>query len=237
MSDFDGALLSFLNQYSQRSWTFDRLVVLLSDTVLAKGYLILPLFWWAWFGRGDRQEENQRTVILTIAAGFVAVFLARFLQLTLPHRPRPLHTVDLHFLVPYSTPATHFSDWSAFPSDHASLFFALATGLYFISPILGTLAMVHAGLLVSLPRIYLGLHFPTDVVSGAMVGVAVMSLVWKSRSSWRVLVNPVLGWSRTYPQFFFPCFFLLTAELAHLFEDTRALAEGLWHTVKPLLGR
>lgn len=237
MSDLDGALLAFINRFAERSWTFDSLVVLISDTALAKGYLVLPLFWWAWFRRAEGNEQDRRTVILTLLAGFLAIVLARFLQLTLPFRLRPLHTAGLQFIEPYSLPATVLSGWSSFPSDHASLFFALATGLCLISPVIGALAILHAGLIVSLPRIYLGLHFPTDVVSGAMVGIGVMSLVWRSRSSWSVVVEPVLAWSRKSPQTFFPCFFLLTAELAHLFEDTRALAENLWHIVKPLLER
>lgn len=237
MSAFDAALLQFFNQFAERSWTFDNLVGVISDTALAKGYLVLPLFWWAWFRPSKEHEEDQRTVILTLAAGLLSVFLARFLQLTLPYRPRPVHTADLHFLAPYSSPAAYFSDWSSFPSDHASLFFALATGLCLISPLIGGLALLHAGLIVALPRVYLGLHFPTDILSGAMIGIGVMSLAWRFRSSWRIVVDPVLAWSRASPQTFFPCFFLLTAELAHLFEDTRGLAESLWHIVKPLLGR
>jgi undecaprenyl-diphosphatase len=237
MSEFDSAFLEFLNQFSERSWTFDNLVVLVGSTALVKGYLVLPLFWWAWFRPSQEREEGQRTVILTLLAGLIAVALARSLQIALPYRPRPLHTAGLHFIVPYSAPATYYSTWSSFPSDHASLFFALATGLCLISPFIGALAMLHAGLIVSLPRIYLGLHFPTDILSGALIGIGVMTLIWNFRSSWRVMTDPVLAWSRASPQTFFPCFFLLTAELAHLFEDTRELAETLWHIVKPLLGR
>jgi undecaprenyl-diphosphatase len=237
MSAFDAALLQFFNQFADRSWALDNLVGVISDTALAKGYLVLPLFWWAWFRPTPEKEAAQETVILTLLAGLIAVALARSLQIVLPYRPRPLHTAGLHFLAPYSSPVTYFSDWSSFPSDHASLFFALATGLCLISPLIGALALLHAGLIVSLPRIYLGLHFPTDILSGALIGIGMMSLVWTFRSSWRPVVDPVLAWSRSSPQTFFPCFFLLTAELAHLFEDTRALAETLWHIVKPLLGR
>ena len=237
MIAFDSALLEFLNQLSERSWTIDNLVVVMSDTALVKGYLVLPLFWWAWFRPTPEKDKAQETVILTLLAGLMAVTLARSLQIVLPYRPRPLHTAGLHFVVPYSSPAAYYSDWSSFPSDHASLFFALATGLCLISPLIGGLAMLHAGLIVSLPRIYLGLHFPTDILSGALIGIGVMSLVWNFRSSWRLVTDPVLAWSRASPQTFFPCFFLLTAELAHLFEDTRELTENLWHIVKPLLGR
>lgn len=236
MSPLDDVLLVFINQLAQRSWTFDSLVVLISDTPLAKGYLVLPLFWWAWFRRREGDEQDRRTVILTLFAGFVAVFLARFLQVTLPFRLRPIHTATLEFTAPYSLPDMVLSGWSSFPSDHACLFFTLATGLWLVSPLIGSLAMLHAGLIVSLPRIYLGLHFPTDVLSGALIGIGIMSLVWSFRSSWSIIVEPVLAWSKKSPQTFFPCFFLLTGELAHLFEDSRLLAVGLWQIIRAIFG-
>lgn len=232
MIDFDAALLDFVNRFAQRSWTFDSLVVLISYTHLAKGFLVLPLFWWAWFHKAKKQDDVQRTVILTLVAGLIAVAVSRLLQIALPYRARPIHTADLHFTAPYSFPAGLLSDWSSFPSDHACLFFALATGLCFISRWIGVVALLHAGLIISLPRVYLGLHFPTDILSGALLGIAVMYSLWSSRSTWRIVVDPVLAWSRKSPETFFPCVFLLTAEMARLFEDTRALSQSLWHIAK-----
>lgn len=236
MNTFDTAVLQFFNQFAERSWTFDSLMVLIGDTDWLKGYLILPLLWWAWF-RGAKSEEDRRRVLLTLCAALSAVAIARLLQLMLPYRARPVHSAELHFTIPYSFPTDLLAGWSSFPSDHAALFFALAAGLLVISPVIGGLALLHATLIVSLPRIYLGLHYPTDLLAGAILGVTTMVLVWKFRSAFRPVVDPALTWSRASPQFFYPAFFLLTSELAHLFKDTRWVAESLWHIAKLLMAR
>ncbi len=231
MNSFDHTILGFFNQFAQHSWTIDSLIMTISDSDLLKGYLSLPLLWWAWF-RGPRQEEDRRTVLLTIVGALSAVAVARLLQLTLPYRPRPIHTAGLQFTLPYSMPADFLEGWSSFPSDHASLFFALATGLWLVSPVIGLLGFLHAALLVSFPRVYVGLHFPTDILSGALLGVTAVVVIWKSRGLVRPLLDDILTWSHSSPHLFYPALFILTSELAHLFKDSRWLAENLWHLVK-----
>lgn len=54
------------------------------------------------------------------------------------------------------------------------LFFALSTALFLWSRTVGVLAFIWASLIVCLPRIYMGLHFPSDIIVGAVIGVATM---------------------------------------------------------------
>ncbi|MBK9996072.1 MAG: phosphatase PAP2 family protein [Nitrospira sp.] len=124
-----------------------------------------------------------------------------------------------------------------FPSDHASTSsFPLppASGW---CPAVGAFAFLHAAVIVSIPRIYVGLHFPTDILSGACLGVTAVAVIWKWRAVFVKLVEPALAWSKTSPHLFYPAFFILTSELAHLFKDSRWLAESLWHMAKLSLAR
>ena len=60
----------------------------------------------------------------------------------------------------------------SFPSDHASMAFALAFSVVFLRPVLGSALLVLAGF-VAWGRVFVGVHYPLDVLAGALVG-----LVW-----------------------------------------------------------
>ena len=140
MNGFDTTVLGFFNQFAQRSLAIDSLIMTISDSDALKGYLSLPLIWWAWF-RVPHREDHRQAVLLTILAAFAAMAVARALQLVLPYRARPVHTAGLDFTLPYTMPADFLAGWSSFPSDHASLFFALAAGLWLVSPLVGASAL------------------------------------------------------------------------------------------------
>ncbi len=59
--------------------------------------------------------------------------------------------------------------WS-FPSGHAITSFAAATGIFFANRKCGTAALALAAL-IGFSRLYLYVHFPTDVLVGAVLGV------------------------------------------------------------------
>jgi len=81
-------------------------------------------------------------------------------------RRRPEDALDgIDVLV--TTPST-----SAFPSGHAATSFAAAVVLALALPALAPAFFVLAGA-VSFSRLYVGVHFPLDVIAGAVLGVAV----------------------------------------------------------------
>ena len=66
---------------------------------------------------------------------------------------------------------SHAAD-SSFPSDHLTLLWAVAFSfLMHRSPRLAGIALALLGLPVAWARIYLGVHFPLDVVGAALVAV------------------------------------------------------------------
>ncbi|MGV9266846.1 phosphatase PAP2 family protein [Kitasatospora sp. NPDC003701] len=62
-------------------------------------------------------------------------------------------------------------DWS-FPSNHTVIAFAAATALWFADRRLGAVAAV-AAVLMGASRVWVGVHYPHDVLVGALVGVLV----------------------------------------------------------------
>lgn len=87
------------------------------------------------------------------------------------HEARP-YTTHHHILVL----ASHSADYS-FPSDHAVMAGAVTAGLWLVDRRLGMLASI-AALLMAFARVYIGAHYPHDVVAGLAVGAFVVLLGW-----------------------------------------------------------
>lgn len=64
----------------------------------------------------------------------------------------------------------------SFPSDHASAAFAIAVAVLLYDRVAGSLFLA-AAVAVAVGRVAVGLHYPSDVAAGALVGVAAAFLV------------------------------------------------------------
>jgi hypothetical protein len=105
--------------------------------------------------------------------------------------------------------------WSSFPSDHAVLLFFLAAGLWMVSRRLGALAIGYA-FLISLPRIYLGIHYPTDILAGALLGVGVASLS-RIATLRKTVAHIILGPLDPHPALLYSFLFICTFEIGEMF--------------------
>lgn len=143
----------------------------------------------------------------------------------LPFRPKPLLEESLDFLLPLGMPPTELGGLSSFPSDHAVLFVALSTGLFFVSRRVGAFALSFTILFIAFPRLYLGFHYPSDIIAGAIIGMTVALfgniLLVKSTN-----IRSIANWSYSKPALFYPLFFLLTYQVADLFNSSRNMLTG-----------
>lgn len=235
MNTFDGTFIALLNQFAQRSWTFDALVVFITNNNLLKGGIVTLLLWWAWFSSDENRERNRDLVLATLFACLMALFIARFLQVALPFRLRPLHVPELAFKLPYTMTPRVLEGWSSFPSDHAALFFSLAAGLYSISRFVGTVSLIHVLFVICIPRIYTGLHFPTDIIGGAALGIGTAYLASRNTSLKGKMHSTAMSWEQRCPATFYPCFFIFTYQIATLFEDVRSIATFMFSITSAVL--
>lgn len=232
VTSLDQAILDSLNVFARKSCVFDHVVSALADNHLLKGGVVMTFVWWAWFrATPDRGIRDREHIIATLFGCFVALGIGRLLVVVLPFRIRPIHDVALGFVMPCFANDSVLAKASSFPSDHAVLFFALSTGLSFVSRRAGILAALYTLVMIALPRMYLGLHYFSDIVAGGAVGVFTCSLVnhFLPASRGVQTLNRVFS---AKPMFFYPLLFLTTFELAELFESTRAIARGLLEIVE-----
>jgi membrane-associated phospholipid phosphatase len=107
-------------------------------------------------------DPSRREAWLICAAlGPVAIGLNYAIKL-LVKRPRPV----LEGLPPLGGAPSSLS----FPSAHATSSFAVATAMIRVDPAMASALLV--ALALSLGRPYLGMHYPSDVLAGAFIGIA-----------------------------------------------------------------
>jgi undecaprenyl-diphosphatase len=118
--------------------------------------------------------------------------------------------------------------WSSFPSDHAVLFVTLAVAILFISRPLGWLALSYVVAFICLPRIYLGIHWPTDILAGALLGVGFAYLA-KMPAFSHAVGRWTDRWRREQPGLFFALLFFASYQVTTLFREIRLVLPGLRH--------
>jgi undecaprenyl-diphosphatase len=157
----------------------------LEDPATALAALAVPLFavatialWFLARPYGNPKWKLACTSGLTAAA--IAMAANQAISHLLWERPRPLaaHPALTHLL---SAPSADPS----FPSDHAAVAFAIAFAVLAFSRRTG-IGFLVAATLIALSRIALGLHYPSDVVAGMLVGWAAAVLVTQLGSPWIV---------------------------------------------------
>jgi undecaprenyl-diphosphatase len=207
---------------------FDRLIELLSQNDLKDAFFV-AMFWWLWFARTDatRARQAREQLLSLLCAGIVAVLVARICALSLPFRVRPRFDPVLHFVVPAATPSD-LVNWSSFPSDHAALFGAFAIGIFYISRRAGIVALLYCLLVICMPRIYLGLHYPSDILGGLLLGAAVVMAMERFRIR-HFLGARLLDWEQAFPSAFYTGLFLISYEYATMFGGVLALGSALAH--------
>jgi undecaprenyl-diphosphatase len=166
---FDLQLFRLINNLAGHNAFLDGLVRLLVNeyfltTIMA---LILVIFWFEGHDR-DQRERNQRAILRAIVALFIANIVLKLCNL-IYFRPRPFvgHEVNLLFYRPTD---------SSFPSNAAVVGFSVATAIWLCNRRLGALLIVLATLF-GLSRIYCGVHYPSDVIAGALLGALSAYLV------------------------------------------------------------
>jgi len=227
MGGLDLRILLALNQLVHQSRALDGVLEFLTDSDLLKGEVFVAVLTWYWFAPSEAQARRRETIIAILVATLFAIAEARVLQHMVPLRARPNDDPTLLLRLPYSGVRVHFRDWSSFPSDHATMFSAMATGLLFLSRPVGLAAHLYWLVLIALPRVCLGLHYPSDVVAGGVLG-ALLAWVMQTRRV-RPAITVLPGrWLRASAGSFYACLFLLCVQLSVMFIDVRMAAHGLW---------
>ena len=223
MNFFDASIIYFVNSFVHRWFAVDATFALIATNTLFSGGAIAAIIWWAWFRFDTKQSQAREFLSCGIFTAFLSVVAARSLAALLPYRERPIHRPELHLRMPFVFNESTVVHWSSFPSDHAAMFFALALSVYFVSRRAGIAAFCYVLLFVCVPRLYMGFHYPTDLVVGAFIGIGVAYLA-RIESFRRATTLPVMRCLERSPGLFYAGFFIVTFQIAIIFASFRHIA-------------
>jgi undecaprenyl-diphosphatase len=162
----DRSLFSIVNGLAGRSPALDTLMVIMAS--YGPFLLAIPLIVLWFTGSGELRITYRENVLRAVVAAVVALLINQVIGLVY-FRPRPFVAHSVHLLV------TSAHD-SAFPSDHATGSWALAWSVRH-TPRQISIPMTILAVLISIARVYVGAHYPLDVITGALIGIAISFLI------------------------------------------------------------
>ena len=160
MHDWDMAILYRLNVLAGQTALGDSVIIFFAS---ASAWLLILIFV---FTTGISRISVQQKISRLIAggmSGFVARYgLTEAVRFLYP-RLRPFMTDHIHQLVGAQS--------NSFPSGHAATFFALSVTVFYWDKRLGIFFFA-ISLLMGIARVAAGVHYPSDIIGGMVVGVA-----------------------------------------------------------------
>ena len=155
----DWQIFYFFNRLSGKNIFLDCLTIFFAQY---SGYFLLLILVFLLL---KKYKKYKNLVFVSLGSALVSRFLFTELIRHLYFRSRPFVENSVNLLI-YHKPT------ASFPSGHTSFYFALSTVVYLYNKKLGTFFFL-VSFLMGISRIYCGLHWPSDILVGAAIGVLV----------------------------------------------------------------
>lgn len=127
-------------------------------------------------------KRSAEFFIFTFVSAFTARFIFTEIIRLLYNRPRPFEIIEGSYQL------INHAAGGSFPSGHAALSFAVAAAVAFYYP-KTSIAFFIAAILIVAGRITAGVHFPSDILGGAIIGVGTAWLLWFASAKFRENLN------------------------------------------------
>jgi membrane-associated phospholipid phosphatase len=130
--------------------------------------LLCGLALYAWWGARARADRAAMGAVAWLGLGTLISIGAGLGLKQVFQENRPCQAIHVATVQACPGPADY-----SFPSDHATMAVALAAGLWIVSRRLGAIAAILAAV-EACSRVYLGQHYPHDVLAAAVLGTVVL---------------------------------------------------------------
>lgn len=164
---WDTAILYTLNNLAGHGGTGDALIIFTASYL---PYIVVGLFvLYLYRNRLLSLPQKVRALVIALGAALIArIGIGSPIRYFFP-RPRPFLTYHVHQLIAETAPG--------FPSGHALFFFGFSTIVFFYNRKLGLFSYL-LSILICLARVAAGIHYPSDILAGALLGTLIGIAVW-----------------------------------------------------------
>ena len=190
MANLDEALFLAVNGFVGTVAALDRAAEIVASDYLVPKTLGLALVV-LWFMEPDRDARMRHQIgVLTALTALGTASLTVFIVNMFYFRPRPFADMDVNLLFYRPTD-------SSFPSNSAAAFFGLAFGVCGFRRDFGA-AFIAAAAVYGLARIYVGVHYPSDVAGSIIIAAAATWIAFRMRDALTPVLTAAIRLARVF---------------------------------------
>jgi len=180
LSELNLSLFSWINTSPEASNTSIHFAIFIANDLL---YCMILLFAWFWLrGNYDTKKQILKAFIFTS----IAILISQCISHVYYH-PRP-------FVMEVGRTLIYHAPNGSFPSDHMLIFSSIAFSYLFSAQRkLGIFLLIMAWL-VAWSRVYLGVHFPLDMLGAFLLAFA---LNFFGLKLWNLYKDKIMQWALT----------------------------------------
>ncbi|MFF2879096.1 phosphatase PAP2 family protein [Gottfriedia sp. NPDC057991] len=167
------SIFKLINSFAGKWPSLDNLMIFLSKSAIL---IVIGLLCYLWIQKGSERKHTAFYIALTLILALGGNFIIHQFY----YHARPFVNHHVTKLI------SHSSD-SSFVSDHGTLVFSTALILLLRKDRLGMVSLVWA-ILVGISRIFVGVHYPFDII-GAFILAGIVAIVVLKTSS---LTEPLM---------------------------------------------
>jgi membrane-associated phospholipid phosphatase len=228
----DRAILCWVNSLAAGHPAQHKIIAGMGSNGFFRGLPIFFLISVLWFSARIDEERRSRMLAGLMATCLLTLFSV-YLQSHLFWHLRPLLNSGLHLRVD----AQEALSWigyhgnNSFPSDTMTLYWGLAAVVFLERRRWGVLAFLWTILIIAIPRVYTGVHYPSDIVASAMLGSLTL-FVGTYLSPAKAVAKKIVQALSHWPGMLDTGFAVVMADMFNLFEGTRHILQGMVSLLK-----
>ncbi|MFJ1561788.1 phosphatase PAP2 family protein [Streptomyces mirabilis] len=184
-SSVDGSLFTTVTDFARDTPWLNTPIELWTNAGLGVFAVLMLMGWW----NARRRDARSMALALAAPAAVVAAFAVAEVAKKLVAEVRPCYSLPHAYLVDACPARTDY----AFPSGHSTTAFAAVAALWLLDRRLSAIAAVFA-VLEGFTRVYVGAHYPHDVLGAALLALPVAYLASRLMSR---LATPLVAHLRT----------------------------------------